>query len=196
MATEQQQGYGTLMPSDSLGSHNPQAALVARALARVRTVLWAKVITVNAGVLNVPVTVQVQPLVSLTDSQGNAFPHGKISAIPATRLMAGDAAVILDPVVGDVGFLFVCDRDSTSVKANLDVSAPPTGRMFDLPDAIFWGGWGTTAPARYWKFGTDGSVSWKDGLGNSMQTGALLGVPFVNFVTTHLQVNGINVIVP
>jgi len=187
------QGYSTIFPSDSLGSFNPTAAIIAGMLARVRTVLWAKVVSVDAPTSpNAPITVQVQPLVSMTDSQGNAFPHGEISAIPALRIMSGLGAIICDPVVGDVGFLLVCDRDSSSAQQNLAVSAPPTGRMFDMADAVFFGGWGNETPPAFIKFRADGGITWQDALNNSMVS----GVGFVNFITGALQVNGVPVVVP
>lgn len=187
------QGYGSLLVTDRNGRYNPTAAVVARMLGRLRTVMWAQVVSVDSpSAPNAPVTVQCQPLVGMSDTQGNNFEHGIISAIPALRMMSGNGAVICDPVKGDVGFLFICDRDSSSAKVNLTTSAAPSGRQFDMADAVFFGGWGNTAPTSYIKFNVDGSITWQDTLGNSMVT----GIGFVNFITPVLQVNGTPLSVP
>jgi len=191
--TDGNEGYTSLLLTDRQGRYNPTAAVVTRMLGRVRTIMWAQVVAVDAPPeTNAPVTVQVQPLVGMSDSQGNNFPHGIISAIPAVRLMSGNGAVIADPVAGDVGFLFVCDRDSSSAQQNLAPSAAPTARMHDMADGVFWGGWGNDAPTNFIKFNSDGTMEWQDGVGNQMFT----GVGFVNFITPALQVNGVPISVP
>lgn len=186
------QGYGQIQPADNLGDFNPTAAHIEARLARVRTVMWCRVLSVTPGAAGACPTVSVQPLVGMSDGMGNTFPHGTISNVPALRVQAGDAAIVIDPVVGDFGFMLVCDRDSTGAVANLAPSQASTGRMHNMQDSVYLPGWSKTAPVRYLKFGADGSVSWADALGNSMQSGA----GFVNFITPVLQVNGVPVTVP
>nr|WP_250135685.1 hypothetical protein [Escherichia coli] len=43
--------------------------------------------------------------------------HEVIYNIPVWRLQGGGNAVIMPPHVGDIGFLAICDRDISAVKA-------------------------------------------------------------------------------
>jgi hypothetical protein len=125
------EGYGYLQPSDTKGGYNPVAFIVQQLLGRVRTLVVARVVAVNGS------TVDVQPLVSMVDSQGNATNHGTIYGIPYLQMQAGTAAVVAVPVVGDVGLIGVCDRDSSAATSSRKVGPPPSGREFDLSDAVY-----------------------------------------------------------
>lgn len=125
------QGYGYLQPSDSVGPYNPTRFIVQQALGRVRTLLLARVMAVGAG------TVDVQPLVSMVDSQGNATEHGTIYGCPYLEMRAGGSAIVAVPVVGDVGLIGACDRDSSAAQASLSTGPPPSAREFDLADAVY-----------------------------------------------------------
>ena len=125
------QGYGYLQPSDTKGGYNPTAFIVSQKLGRVRTLLMAQVKAVGAG------TVDVQPLVSMVDSQGNAVPHGIIHGCPYLEMRAGSTAIVVVPVVGDIGLIGVCDRDSSAAQASLAPGPPPSAREFDLADAVW-----------------------------------------------------------
>lgn len=186
------QGYGQIQPSDNAGDFNPVAAQIEGRLARVRTIMWCQVLSVTPGVGGACAKVSVQPLVGMSDGMGNTFPHGTISNVPALRVQAGDAAIVMDPVAGDFGFMLVCDRDSSAAPANLAPCQANTGRMHNMQDSVYLPGWSKTPPVRSFKFNADGSVSWNDALGNSMVT----GIGFVNFITPSLEVNGIPIVVP
>src|SRR5580765_8218940 len=120
------QGYGYLQPGDSLGPYNPTRFIVQQALGRVRTLMLAQVKAVGAG------TVDVQPLVSMVDSQGNAVAHGTIHGCPYLEMRAGSSAIVAGPVVGDIGLIGVCDRDSSAAQASLAPGPPPSAREFDM----------------------------------------------------------------
>lgn len=125
------QGYGYLQPSDSVGPYNPTRFIVQQALGRVRTLMLAQVKAVGTG------TVDVQPLVSMVDSQGNAVPHGIIHGCPYLEMRAGNSAIVVVPVIGDVGLIAICDRDSSAAVASLAPGPPPSAREFDMADAIY-----------------------------------------------------------
>ena len=190
------QGYVQTQPADNIGDFNPRAAQIDARIARIRTILWCQVLSVTPGVGGAPATVSVQPLVGMFDGMGNIFPHGTISNVPALRLQAGNVAIVVDPVVGDKGFMLVCDRDSTAAKANLAPCQANTGRMHNMQDAVYLGGWGTTAPTQFLKFNQAGGWTLEDSLGNSMTS----SLGFVDFVigggTGVLRVNGTPVTVP
>jgi hypothetical protein len=153
-------GYGFMFPNDQLGAFNPVAFIVSQMLARVRTVTLGKVVSVtNSGGIIPAGTVDVHPLVSMVDGRGNATPHGTVFKLPYFRLQSGANAVIMDPVVGDIGIMLICDRDVSSVEANQDTAPPPSMRMFNFSDGLFIGGiLGTTTPTQYLAFTAAGIV--------------------------------------
>jgi hypothetical protein len=144
-------GYGFMFPNDQLGGFNPVAFIVSQMLARVRTVTLGVVkgVTNTGGVLPAG-TVDVQCLVNMVDGRGNATPHGTVFRLPYFRLQSGTSAIIMDPVVGDIGIMLICDRDVSSVEASQAAAPPPSMRMFSFSDGLYLGGiLGTQTPTRY-----------------------------------------------
>lgn len=60
-----------------------------------------------------------------------------IHNIPYLRLQRGLSAVIMDPVVGDIGLMAVCDKDATNVKASGEESIPATLRTHSAADGVY-----------------------------------------------------------
>lgn len=187
-------GYGFMFPNDQLGGFNPVAFIVSQMLARVRTVTLGVVKGVtNTGGIIPAGTVDVQPLVNMVDGRGNATPHGTVFKLPYFRLQSGTNAVIMDPAVGDIGIMLICDRDVSSVEASQAAAPPPSMRMFNFSDGLFVGGiMGTESPTQFLRFLSPGGFELSDNLGNQM----ISGPGFVNFITGALQVNGVPVTVP
>jgi hypothetical protein len=125
------QGYGYLQPNDTVGKYNPVAFIVRQLLGRVRTLLLVEVMGVGTD------TVDLRPLVSMVDSQGNATPHGTMYRCPYLEFRAGTTAIVVTPVIGDIGLAGVCDRDSSSAETSLAPGPPPSAREFDLADAVY-----------------------------------------------------------
>lgn len=124
--------------TDATSGHNVRQFQIKQALARVRTMVPVKVLAVHGGGLGPPPTVDVQPMVNMTDGLGNATPHGTIYNIPVARNQGGSNAIICDPKVNDVGTLVVADRDISSLKANKGAqSNPGSFRRFDLADGVY-----------------------------------------------------------
>ena len=110
-------GYGFLDPTATNSDLNKIAFTIQQMIARLSMTKLVQVKSVStSGGLSPTGTVSVQPLVSQIDGQGNVFAHGTIYNVPYFRLQGGTNAIICDPVVGDVGFVVVCDRDSSAVK--------------------------------------------------------------------------------
>jgi hypothetical protein len=153
-------GYGFMFPNDQLGAFNPVAFIISQMLARVRTVTLGKVIGVtNSGTIIPAGTVDVNPLVSMVDGRGNAVPHGVVYKLPYFRLQSGANAIIMDPAVGDIGIMLICDRDVSSVEASQAAAPPPSMRMFSFSDGLFIGGvLGTVEPTQYLAFTAAGIV--------------------------------------
>lgn len=150
-------GYGQQGPNTSTSEYNVQAFVVWSILARVRTILLAKVVAVsNDGSVAAPGTVDVQPLVNMLDGQNNATPHGTIFGLPYCRLQGGGNAVILDPKVGDIGLVGICDRDISAVKSSKQAANPGSARKFALPDGIYIAGLFGDTPSQTVRFSEAG----------------------------------------
>lgn len=82
-------------------------------------------------------TVSATPLVSQIDASGNALPMVSIPRMPHYRAQAGIAAIILDPVPGDIGVACFCKADSSTVGAGTsEPQRPGSFRCFDQADGM------------------------------------------------------------
>lgn len=131
--------------------------LIKAALSGMRTTMPVKVISVtnNGGVAPIG-TVNVQPLVSMVDGDGNVLEHGTIYNVPYMRVQGGSNAVIIDPQVGDIGLASVCDRDISTVKNTGAVSAPGSNRKNDMSDMVYLMTIIGAAPTQYIEFNSTG----------------------------------------
>lgn len=93
-------------------------------------------------------TVDVQPMVAQIDGAGKAVPHGTINKLPYFELRGGNSAVLLTPVVGDIGLAVFCHSDTSSVRKNRKPSNPGSRRRFDWADGVYLGGLLGMAPTQ------------------------------------------------
>lgn len=151
-------GYNGQQTPNSAGSDfNAQTFMVWSILARVRTMQLVKVMGVtNAGGISPVGFVDILPLVNQVDGAGNAEPHGTIYHCPYFRLQGGANAIIIDPQIGDIGWGGFADRDISSVIANKGPANPGSKRMFDMADAVYFGGMLNGTPNQYIAFSASG----------------------------------------
>ncbi|MDE7065149.1 MAG: phage baseplate assembly protein [Desulfovibrionaceae bacterium] len=82
-------------------------------------------------------TVSATPLVSQTDADGNALPMASIPRMPHARVQGGVAALIIDPVPGDIGVASFCKADSSTVRPGTTrPQRPGSFRCFDQADGM------------------------------------------------------------
>ncbi|WP_288229589.1 hypothetical protein [uncultured Desulfovibrio sp.] len=82
-------------------------------------------------------TVAATPLVAQTDAEGNALPMTQIPSMPHGRVQGGIAALIIDPVAGDIGVASFCKSDSSTVKPGTsEPQRPGSFRSFDQADGM------------------------------------------------------------
>ncbi len=115
-------------------------ALVRALLEGVRTAVPVKVLAVYPGTGSPPDigTVDLQPLIQWVDAAGTLHALGTTFNAPFLRLQAGSNAVVLDPVVGDIGLGVVCDRDITALlAANGQPSGPGSARTHSTSDLVY-----------------------------------------------------------
>lgn len=168
-ATGNSLGYGFVNPDDSGSQFQAAAAQIKRMLSRLSTMKLVKVtkVTGGAGAIAAPGTVDVQLLVSQIDGNGNKVDHGIVPGIPWARTQGGNAAIIIDPVVGDVGYIVAADRDSSVARGTKDKALPGSRRTYHVSDSVYCSSVLGVAPERYLVFTEDG-VRLVDGRGNSI----------------------------
>lgn len=100
--------------------------------------------------------VTVRPLVEGFTGSGDRIPKTEIYGVPVWRLQRGACALIMDPVVGDIGMIAICDRDISGVKATKDSALPGSNRTHNYADALYLGGVLNAEPSQYVSFRDDG----------------------------------------
>jgi hypothetical protein len=158
-------GYSQQDPDDSASDFRALQFQIDRTLARVRTIVLVKVIAVGggAGAIAAPGTVNVLPLTKIVDGQNNVSSHGTVFNVPVFRVMSKWGALIVDPVVGDIGWMAVSDRDISVVKSTKGKeSQPGSRRKFSMSDGVYIGGLFGDAPTQYLRF-TEHGIDVKSG---------------------------------
>lgn len=115
---------------------------------KVCTMTLVRVVAVRVEQLQM----DVQPLTTQLDGDGNATPHGTIYNVPWFRLQGGVNAVIIDPEVNDIGLCVFAMQDISSVKANKKQSNPGSRRRYDWADGVYIGGILNAVPTRFVQF--------------------------------------------
>jgi len=82
-------------------------------------------------------TLTVKPLLSALTMDNEAMVSGVIYDVPYLQLRRGVSAVIMDPVVGDIGLIAVCDKDITNIKRTKSESVPDNFRTHSCSDAVY-----------------------------------------------------------
>ena len=169
---------------------NNTAFLCAQLISVLETNKLVQVVAVHPGDGSPPAagTVDVLPLVMQVDGGGNTTPHETVTGLPYFRLQGGNGAVIADPAVDEIGWVAVCDRDTSNVRSTLKASPPGSGREFSLADGIYLGGCLNGVPSQYVWFKPSG-VKIVDNLGNIFETGPD-GIDVTLVAGGDLRVNG------
>jgi hypothetical protein len=98
----------------------------------------------------------IQPLVQKVDGNNNVYSRGEIDNVPYLRVQGGTNAIVIDPVVGDIGIAAFCDRDISMVKRTGEEAAPNTLRQYDLNDAVYLFSCMSGTPSQYIQFLSSG----------------------------------------
>lgn len=97
-------------------------------------------------------TVDVLPLVTQIDPTGAMIENSVIYGCPVFRLQRGASAIIMDPVVGDIGMIAICDQDITTARTSRAPSVPGSKRRHSKADALYLGGFLNSQPTEYVQF--------------------------------------------
>ena len=117
---------------------------------------------VQAGDTNAAGYVDARPLVAQIDAWGNSLPMAVIHHLPYFRLQAGRAAVVLDPVVDDIGLAVFAQSDCSNVKQGANQTVQPgSWRKFDQSDGFYVGGFLNKSVDTFVRLAQDGSITIK-----------------------------------
>jgi len=117
---------------------------------------------VQAGDTNAAGYVDARPLVAQIDAWGNSLPMAAIHHLPYFRLQSGRAAVVLDPVVGDIGLAVFAQSDCSNLKQGATQTVQPNSwRKFDQADGFYVGGFLNKSVDTFVRLAQDGSVTIK-----------------------------------
>ncbi len=173
MADDSTTGYaGQAGLTDGNNSRNTDDFQTRQRTAHVRTMVPVKIVKVYGGGVGPAPTADVQILIDQQDGQGNATPHAVVYGIQCPRNMSGSMAIINDPVVGDMGYMHVADRDISSFLAANGQASPGSKRRHSLADGVFIRGHDAKAnPKQYIQARSDG-VTINDVNGHQVMTDA------------------------
>lgn len=116
--------------------------IIRTTLEEMNTAMPVKVVAVYAGGSGSPTGyVDVLPLVGFVDMDGNMIDMSTLYHLPYFRLQGGIAAIVTDPVVGDIGLAVFTQRDSTNVVVGTKQTVRPGSfRKYSISDGFYIGG--------------------------------------------------------
>lgn len=121
---------------------------------QVNTCIVCKVVGVTDGY------VDVLPMVTQISGKGEAIPPTTLYKLPYMRYHAGVAAVILDPVPGDIGLAVFAGKDCSNVKVGATEPVPPASfRDNSMANGFYIGGFLNQAPSVFIELTQDGAVN-------------------------------------
>lgn len=103
--------------------------------------------------------VTVKPLVCQIDGFGNSLDPVELFKVPYSRIQGGIAALVIDPVPGDVGLAVFAKSDCSNVAQEQNKPVQPGSfRKFSMSDGFYIGGFLNRAPSVYIEVKQDRSI--------------------------------------
>lgn len=118
---------------------------------KISTALPVKVVSTSAGGAGSATGyVDVLPLVAYINGSGNTVQPVNLYHLPYCRMQGGVAAVVVDPVPGDIGIAVFAQADSSRVSVGTSSPQPPGSfRRHSQSDGFYIGGFLNRAPSCY-----------------------------------------------
>ena len=129
-------------------------------LGLVNTAIPVIVTAVDAGGSGAPTGyVTVKPLVCQVDGFGETLDPAELFRVPYARVQGGIAALVIDPVVGDIGLAVFAKSDCSNVAQMQSKPVQPGSfRKFSMSDGFYFGGFLNRAPSVYIEVKQDQSI--------------------------------------
>ena len=126
-------------PEQSVGGAAQDKFIIQQLISNVHTMIPVEVVSISVPTDTLaPIgRCSVKILVQQIDGNNNVYSGGTVINVPYLRVQGGKNAVVLDPVVGDVGLCGFCERDISMVKRTGAEAAPNTRRQYSLNDAVY-----------------------------------------------------------
>lgn len=122
--------------------------------AQVNTCIICKVMACSEGY------VDVLPMVTGISGKGEAVAPTTLYKLPYMRYHAGIAAVILDPVPGDIGLAVFANKDCSNVKAGTtEPQQPASFRENSMANGFYIGGFLNRDPSVFIELTQNGAVN-------------------------------------
>ena len=146
---------GQMKPNTAGSPYNSLQFIIDQAIRhKVHTAVVVKVIKRTGQY------VDVLPLVTQIDGFGNAIAPTTLFHLPYMRYHAGIAAVILDPVPGDIGLAVFAQTDCSNVKqGTTEPQQPASFRENSMANGFFLGGFLNREPSTFIELKQDGSIN-------------------------------------
>ena len=129
-------------------------------LGLVNTAIPVIVTEVDAGGASGPTGyVTVKPLVCQVDGFGETLDPAELFRVPYARVQGGVAALVIDPVPGDIGLAVFAKSDCSGVAQMQSKPVQPGSfRKFSMSDGFYLGGFLNRAPSVYVEVKQDQSI--------------------------------------
>lgn len=126
----------------------------------VNTAIPVIVTAVDAGGSGEPTGyVTVKPLVCQVDGFGETLDPAELFRVPYARVQGGVAALVIDPVPGDIGLAVFAKSDCSGVAQMQSKPVQPGSfRKFSMSDGFYFGGFLNRAPSVYVEVKQDQSI--------------------------------------
>ena len=103
--------------------------------------------------------VTVKPLVCQVDGFGETLDPAELFRVPYARVQGGIAALVIDPVPGDIGLAVFAKSDCSGVAQMQSKPVQPGSfRKFSMSDGFYLGGFLNRAPSVYIEVKQDQSI--------------------------------------
>lgn len=103
--------------------------------------------------------VTVKPLVCQVDGFGETLDPAELFRVPYARVQGGIAALVVDPVPGDIGLAVFCKSDCSNVRQEQNTPVQPGSfRKFSMSDGFYIGGFLNKVPSVFIEVKQDQSI--------------------------------------
>lgn len=149
---------GHKSPYSAKSATNAINFAIEQALAQIATAVPCKVMAVYKG--NTAGYVDVLPLIGTTDGKGEYVAPVTLYHLPYSRIQGGAAALIIDPVIGDIGLAVFAEADASGVTAGTSEPIQPASfRRFSHSDGWYIGGFLNQTPKTFVEVDPVGTVT-------------------------------------